>query len=1799
MTRKTKRGKIAAKVLAAILSVTMGLSTLSTSAAGSVAFAQEAESLEVLTSELDAAEDTVSEETEEDDAVDAASEEAGNFGETAEPETEESEAETSEDVDAEASEEEAEASEEETEEVETVEEEDNISLESTDYENLVEFTTETSEADGIKTTVSKWDFATAKNTGKSTATGDTISGIVVGGGSGRVILDAGKDLNVKNNSTAETTGVIYLPIADDTNVVTINIMPMDKDISRYVTVGSFDSDVTLVDNGNDPASQTVTFKSDLVNYVVDSAVGVEGRYIPLYSHGNFKTAYIELIETDATTIVEVSGKLTGAGADKVTGLKFKNLETEESYECAVGKDNTYSISLPNEYQYAVSASGTLEYGIDETDNGNIVDLSVGNDKTKEQDFVLVPLDVVRISGTFDIEKIDNANPISSDKLKVTLVPKKNTLDNIEVPVTKTVLYNDFSYTFKNVALLPGEEYSVKLTNANDYEVTEITIGDEAEELLVEEEIEEEGANNTINIDTSKENVAIKATGKPLYKVTLEAVTHNLKAVSTVKALTVKNLDDDYTYSFDKLSGSKLEIEVRDGLYEVTEITSTGSYEPYEHFEVKGEAVSENMYLRDTSEKKAVSYKSEVTVGKNSCDYTTIYDALDAIGRMDRGDKRVTVVLKDEYYQEQVVVDEPNITFTSRRSEGSTISWYYGLGGDAYYSAYLNTEIDKNHLFYDEAHAVDQYESTTIGQTPGNWGSTVNLKSTATGFRAENITFENSFNFYISEVEKDDIAVSGNILDRKAEGADPTLYKSKERACTMYNRGADQIEFYNCSFISSQDTLYTGDKDEDSYYYNCVIEGTTDFICGDGNAVFDNCDIVLYGFSDQSKSDLVILASKGSASKGYLFNYCTVSLDTREGIQPTTSAYLGRPWGTSDEKVAFMNTILESDFIQAKGWTTMNTVPSLNLGLHEYRTRLMDGTKVDLSGRVATNIGSDKQGTAGNYVLEDEVGYTRADYMSDDWTPSYYAADYADLNEQVLRYNALVGSEAYAQADAKKKTAVENAYKAIQTGLFVKDQSKVDTFAANLEKAIDDIKGKDIIAPVSSLKSGTYTLSRVTSLTSKTEGASIYYTTDGTDPSYEVTKDEEGNDVEVINGTLYTAPVVITDSLTLKAIAVAEGSYVSEISVYNYVIEDPSAGGSGGTYVLESSALTPFAQGAKADGDSEKAGTDNYFTVIYSTKSKVDSSSKTWGDGYSSSQRINFGGIASLEKNSIMFTTGAAAAVKVWWAQGGEDSRQITILDNEGNAVATTTGTWTKNAAYISELALDAAGTYYLGSAINNNYIFKVEVVEESSATSTEYDLQTKDLTAFAQGAKADGASEKAGTDEYFTVIYSAKSKVDSSSKTWEDGYSSGQRINFGGTVSTAMNAVSFTTQGPATVDIWWAAGDAGRQMGIISTSGEDVAVTDVASTKNTAYKSTLEVSDAGTYYLGSKGGNNYLFRIYVTETAGAPEKPDRGDWADVPAPFISDVQVDGGKINVTVQAFINYNGGDSLLVDMMDEKSDAVDTQRTAKAEDKMEKVLTFTPSASGSYSFIATLTREGEESKSSLESEVVTFALPLVKPNITAVTNKGKDSNGKGKLEVVWTKVNEAKKYDVEIVQIKEEEVLNEETGVKEKVKKETVLASAQGLTDREVVLGGLPIDEKVTVKVYAVRDEDRSDAATKEVTVTGNNDRTWSFSSYGSNASTGDSATVNADGSISIKTPSSTKIVPGSTDGLGYYYTKIDPSENFTFTAQFRVDGWPYDNGQEGMGLMVADAVGEHGDGAAFWNNSYMAAATQIQYN
>ncbi|KAG5132429.1 hypothetical protein JHK82_023617 [Glycine max] len=52
--------------------------------------------------------------------------------------------------------------------------------------------------------------------------------------------------------------------------------------------------------------------------------------------------------------------------------------------------------------------------------------------------------------------------------------------------------------------------------------------------------------------------------------------------------------------------------------------------------------------------------------------------------------------------------------------------------------------------------------------------------------------------------------------------------------------ADKCVFFDCAFLGVQDTLY--DDDGRHYYSNCYIQGGSDFIYGNGQSIFENCNI---------------------------------------------------------------------------------------------------------------------------------------------------------------------------------------------------------------------------------------------------------------------------------------------------------------------------------------------------------------------------------------------------------------------------------------------------------------------------------------------------------------------------------------------------------------------------------------------------------------------------------------------------------------------------------------------------------------------------------------------------------------------------------------------------------------------------------------------------------------------------------------------------------------------------------------------------------------------------------------------
>ena len=105
-----------------------------------------------------------------------------------------------------------------------------------------------------------------------------------------------------------------------------------------------------------------------------------------------------------------------------------------------------------------------------------------------------------------------------------------------------------------------------------------------------------------------------------------------------------------------------------------------------------------------------------------------------------------------------------------------------------------------------------------------------------------------------------------------------------QAVTLHTEG-DHILVQNCRLLGNQDTVYTGVGGTRVAFYDCYIEGTTDFIFGPSIAWFQNCEI-------HSKANSYITAASTPAGQkyGYVFYKCRLTAD-----KEVDKRYLGRPW----------------------------------------------------------------------------------------------------------------------------------------------------------------------------------------------------------------------------------------------------------------------------------------------------------------------------------------------------------------------------------------------------------------------------------------------------------------------------------------------------------------------------------------------------------------------------------------------------------------------------------------------------------------------------------------------------------------------------------------------------------------------------------------------------------------------------------------------------------------------------------------------------------------------------------------
>lgn len=294
-------------------------------------------------------------------------------------------------------------------------------------------------------------------------------------------------------------------------------------------------------------------------------------------------------------------------------------------------------------------------------------------------------------------------------------------------------------------------------------------------------------------------------------------------------------------------------------------------------------------------------------------YTTVQAAINSLGSQSSSPK--TIYIKDGTYTEVVTIPGGVSNLTLLGASQNAVIQYNNYNG----------------------------KSNGTGGTYGTGGSaSVFIKGS--NITVKSVTIKNSF------VEK------GN---------------NNEQAVALSATG-NKIQFYDCNIMGNQDTLLC---DGGTQYFNkCMISGDVDFIFGQSQAFFENCEIrALNRKSSNNNGYLTAARTSIKETYGFVFANCNLTCETGTA---GNSVWLGRPWcpsGTSVNKaaVAYINCSMGSH-IKKEGWTSMSGVDPSHGRFYEYN---------------CTGSGAVKNSSRPQLSASQAQNYTKPNVLKG-WNPSF-------------------------------------------------------------------------------------------------------------------------------------------------------------------------------------------------------------------------------------------------------------------------------------------------------------------------------------------------------------------------------------------------------------------------------------------------------------------------------------------------------------------------------------------------------------------------------------------------------------------------------------------------------------------------------------------------------------------------------------------------------------------------------------------------------------------------------------------
>jgi polygalacturonase/pectin methylesterase-like acyl-CoA thioesterase len=353
----------------------------------------------------------------------------------------------------------------------------------------------------------------------------------------------------------------------------------------------------------------------------------------------------------------------------------------------------------------------------------------------------------------------------------------------------------------------------------------------------------------------------------------------------------------------------------------------------------------------------------VVAADGSGDFRTVGEAIASIPQNNK--QRRVIFVKRGTYKEKLVIDRPYVTLVGESTD-STILTY----------------DDKPSDIGVDGKALGTYKDYSV-------------RVTGHDFSAKNITFQTTAGSTVGQAVALDVS-------------------------------ADHAIFENCNVLGYQDTLLLRNKTDESqtdnvpnqptiqtyrsYFKNCYITGSVDYIFGAAQAVFDNCTL-------HSNLNGYVTAASTPQDQKYGFVYRNSKVTGENPYSGALATTLGRPWRPYASTV-FLDTEMDRNVV-AEGWNNWGN--EANEKTARYVECGSTGEGFDASKRVGW---VSQTCDPSEYTLDNIFSQVSGINVTDDWDPTQLINPAAapetpvavDASAKTLQGIGMTGSvAAYAQA----------------------------------------------------------------------------------------------------------------------------------------------------------------------------------------------------------------------------------------------------------------------------------------------------------------------------------------------------------------------------------------------------------------------------------------------------------------------------------------------------------------------------------------------------------------------------------------------------------------------------------------------------------------------------------------------------------------------------------------------------------------------------------------------------------------